>query len=640
MKKSLPSIPWLLTALLAACSSSTPPSTPKDTPDAAPDVAALDAATDIVATPDKVPTFDVPPRPDTTMVCMDTDRDGLSDDIEGAPRVDTDRDGMPDFMDTDSDDDGYPDSVEADRSYPMFDTSRMMLACGMVGNNCDGALADAADTIPNFRDLDSDNDGLTDREERTGMTDPCSGDTDGDGVSDLIERAAMSNPRDRMSGPPSNALYVVLPYYPPGRMGPHEFREFTFSTRIRQADVFFLVDNSSSMGMVIANLRTNLRSVIVPGVQRAIPDVQMGVGSFDSMPVPPQGCPGRAGPPSSNPRCLRPTPPTTAGDYTLWIRQPNTADATAVQRAFDTMRTIDDETMMEFVGADEPECQTEAAFQILDGAGSRGHESDPAALLSVRNANDPNGNGWVPAVNLMRDCGARGTERFGWGCFNDGRVPIVVLASDANWYDGCAAGSPTTPGGIGRTCSELIAAYNRRGAFFIGIDVGDGVEGRTYRNASVVARMTRTLNGMGSPIVFGPGRDGVSGVSAAVVDAIATIAGQSRQDITTRVTPDAMAMGLPMGRTTANFIRAVTPLRGDPGMPTGFDRLDATTFFNVSPTTRVTFRADFYNDFVEGGTTARLFTATIDVLGRGGTVVDTRPVFIVVPAQGGIVTPG
>jgi hypothetical protein len=640
MKKSLPSIPWLLTALLAACSSSTPPSTPKDTPDAAPDVAALDAATDIVATPDKVPTFDVPPRPDTTMVCMDTDRDGLSDDIEGAPRVDTDRDGMPDFMDTDSDDDGYPDSVEADRSYPMFDTSRMMLACGMVGNNCDGALADAADTIPNFRDLDSDNDGLTDREERTGMTDPCSGDTDGDGVSDLIERAAMSNPRDRMSGPPSNALYVVLPYYPPGRMGPHEFREFTFSTRIRQADVFFLVDNSSSMGMVIANLRTNLRSVIVPGVQRAIPDVQMGVGSFDSMPVPPQGCPGRAGPPSSNPRCLRPTPPTTAGDYTLWIRQPITADATAVQRAFDTMRTIDDETMMEFVGADEPECQTEAAFQILDGAGSRGHESDPAALLSVRNANDPNGNGWVPAVNLMRDCGARGTERFGWGCFNDGRVPIVVLASDANWYDGCAAGSPTTPGGIGRTCSELIAAYNRRGAFFIGIDVGDGVEGRTYRNASVVARMTRTLNGMGSPIVFGPGRDGVSGVSAAVVDAIATIAGQSRQDITTRVTPDAMAMGLPMGRTTANFIRAVTPLRGDPGMPTGFDRLDATTFFNVSPTTRVTFRADFYNDFVEGGTTARLFTATIDVLGRGGTVVDTRPVFIVVPAQGGIVTPG
>jgi hypothetical protein len=258
----------------------------------------------------------------------------------------------------------------------------------------------------------------------------------------------------------------------------------------------------------------------------------------------------------------------------------------------------------------------------------------------VRNANDPNGNGWVPAVNLARDCGARGTERFGWGCFNEGRVPIVVLASDANWYDGCVPGSPTTPGGVGRTCAELVAAYNRRGALFIGIDVGDGVDGRTFRNAAVVARMTRTLNGMGAPIVFGPGRTGIAGVSAAVVDAITTIAGQSRQDITTRVVPDAMARGIPMGRTTADFIRAVVPVRGDPAMPVGFDRLDATTFYNVSPATRVTFRAEFYNDFVEGGPTARLFNATIEVLGRGGTVVDTRPVFIVVPAQGGIVTPG
>ncbi len=33
--------------------------------------------------------------------------------------------------------------------------------------------------------------------------------------------------------------------------------------------------------------------------------------------------------------------------------------------------------------------------------------------------------------------------------------------------------------------------------------------------------------------------------------------------------------------------------------------------------------------------TARLYRATIEVLGRGGAVADTRPVFIVVPAQGG-----
>jgi hypothetical protein len=50
----------------------------------------------------------------------------------------------------------------------------------------------------------------------------------------------------------------------------------------------------------------------------------------------------------------------------------------------------------------------------------------------------------------------------------------------------------------------------------------------------------------------------------------------------------------------------------------------------------VVFRVDFYNDFVPGGMTAQLFRATIEVLGRGRTVVDTRPVFIVVPAQGSV----
>ena len=113
------------------------------------------------------------------------------------------------------------------------------------------------------------------------------------------------------------------------------------------------------------------------------------------------------------------------------------------------------------------------------------------------------------------------------------------------------------------------------------------------------------------------------------------------RDITTRTEGDPAAVGIPMGRTTADFIRAVVPMRGEPAMPVGYERHDMTTFFNVLPTTQVIFRADFYNDFVEGGATAKLFRATINVLGRGGTVVDTRPVFIVVPARGsGIGAPG
>ncbi len=646
MKTPRSTCSWLASVMVVGCTASSSVDDVVVKPDDATVDAPLDAPRADAPRADAPDAADAPAQDRVTPpvdgpapACRDTDGDGLSDDVEGAPRVDFDRDGTPDYMDTDSDNDGYPDRVEADRSYPMYDSHRVALACGNGGDNCDSALGAAADTVANFRDLDSDNDGLTDREEREANTDPCTGDTDGDGATDLVERAAMSDPRDRASVPPSNALYVVLPYHPPAMMGPHELREFTFSTRIRQADVFFLVDNSASMEPVIDNLRTNLRSVIVPGVRAQIPDIQMGVGSFDSMPVPPQGCPGAAGPPTTSMRCTQ--MPTTAGDYTLWIRQRVTSDIAAVQSAFDAMHTIDQDTMGRFVGGDLPECQTEAAFEVVEGAGAVGHETDALALLSVRNARDMLGNGWVPRVDPARDCGSTAAApRFGWGCFNEGRVPIVVLASDASWYDGCDPTSPITPGDPAHDCSELVAAYNRRGAFFIGIDVGDGVEGRTYRNAAIVSRMTRTLNGMGRPIVFGPGMTGIASVSTAVVDAIAEIAGQTRQDITTRLVPDRAATGLPMGRTTADFIKAVVPVRAAPEMPDGYERRDMTTFYNVSPTARVVFRADFYNDFMEGGASARLFTATIEVIGRGGSVVDTRPVFIVVPAAGGGTLPG
>ena len=560
-----------------------------------------------------------PLRPDgSTGTCVDTDGDGLSNAVEGAPTQDTDRDGMPDYMDTDSDDDGYTDADEARREYPRYDSMARTLTCGGAGDNCDGT-----DSVPNQRDSDSDDDGLTDREEFMAGTNPCNPDTDGDGATDLIEAAAMSDGRSGDSRPPENSLYVVLPYYPPPMTGPHEFREFSFSTRIRLADVFFLVDNSASMQPIIDTLRTNL-GTIVTGIQTQIPDVRVGVGSFDSMPFLPSGQPG------------------SPGDYTLWIRQAMSPDVAASQRAFNTMRTIDDDTGGRFFGGDNPEDQTEAIYEVIAGGGSRGHEGDAAALRSVRNALDPAGNGWVPRVDPARDCGATATNpRYGWGCFGEGRVPIVVLASDAPWYDGCfAIDARTYRSTQGHNCDEVVTALNARGGFFVGIDVGAGIGGATYANSQVLAMRTRTTDASGAPVVFGPGR-AVGAVAAQVVDAVTRLASGSRQDITTRTEGDPAAVGIPMGRTTADFIRAVVPVSGEPAMPTGYERHDMTTFYNVLPSTRVTFRADFYNDFVEGGASAKLFRATINVLGRGGTVVDTRPVFIVVPARGsGIGVPG
>jgi hypothetical protein len=61
--------------------------------------------------------------------------------------------------------------------------------------------------------------------------------------------------------------------------------------------------------------------------------------------------------------------------------------------------------------------------------------------------------------------------------------------------------------------------------------------------------------------------------------------------------------------------------------------IDTSTFFGVIPGTTVQFRITFQNDFQEGASTAKVFVAFIDVRGGGSAVLDTRQVFIIVPAS-------
>ena len=61
--------------------------------------------------------------------------------------------------------------------------------------------------------------------------------------------------------------------------------------------------------------------------------------------------------------------------------------------------------------------------------------------------------------------------------------------------------------------------------------------------------------------------------------------------------------------------------------------IDASTFFGAIPGTQVQFRITFWNDFLQGGTSAKVFVAFIDVRGGGSAVLDTRQVFVIVPAS-------
>ena len=74
-----------------------------------------------------------------------------------------------------------------------------------------------------------------------------------------------------------------------------------------------------------------------------------------------------------------------------------------------------------------------------------------------------------------------------------------------------------------------------------------------------------------------------------------------------------------------------------PDAPAGFTRMDATTFYAVKPSTTVFFNVTFYNDIQPPMPTAQLFRATINVIGRAGTVVDHRDVYMIVPAMGGVI---
>jgi len=115
----------------------------------------------------------------------DINGNGWSDNTEGDVISDVDTDGIPDYLDSDSDGDGCLDVAEGG----FFDTNFDGVIDNFTDSNNDGwdnlgfgwTIPDTdGDSIFNFRDLDSDNDGLLDEVE-------CGLDCDNDGIPDNID---------------------------------------------------------------------------------------------------------------------------------------------------------------------------------------------------------------------------------------------------------------------------------------------------------------------------------------------------------------------------------------------------------------------------------------------------------------------
>lgn len=504
----------------------------------------------------------------------DTDMDGVSDrldlDSDGdtirdfdEQLVDTDRDDAPDRRDLDSDEDGIVDTIEAgdaDLTTVPVDTD--------------------ADMTPDFRDADSDDDGLSDLDETGRGTSPIDADTDHDGVSDLIETASMTDPLDGSDSPRTRGDFVFLePYMRP----PEPPRDtLDFATNLRRADVYFLMDTTGSMGGEIANLQSDISSILIPAIRARIPEAQMGVGRFDDYDYSTYGnvCCGRP----------RDVPYTNLQSIT---------DSDAAVGAGVSALTLG-------YGDDRPESNIQAIHAAITGS--------PLTWPTGRApAGDPS-------------CAA---GRFGYACFRPDAVPVFVMFTDAPFHNGPGGSNPysfTAP-----TYDEVVAALGARNAHVISVDSGDEISRTDGRR---LATDLGTVDGGGSPLVFTISATG-TGLSDAVVDGIEAVSRLSL-DISIRYdddTTDAVD-------SFAAFVQQVVANEaGDVGrgcapraaIDTNGDGV-RDTFPDVTPGTRVCFDIVVkQNDTVMQTREPQLFRATLTVVGDGFTPLDSRDVFFLVP---------
>ncbi|SFW69437.1 beta strand repeat-containing protein, partial [Cellulophaga fucicola] len=103
--------------------------------------------------------------------------------------IDSDNDGIEDHLDIDSDNDGIPDNVEAQPTTGYVAPSNTFDVNGLDTNYPNGLTPEKTDMdpTPDYLDLDTDNDGLSDTEE-AGFNSPSNNlDSDGDGLLDEFD---------------------------------------------------------------------------------------------------------------------------------------------------------------------------------------------------------------------------------------------------------------------------------------------------------------------------------------------------------------------------------------------------------------------------------------------------------------------
>lgn len=476
-------------------------------------------------------------------------------------------------------------------------------AGSLDGNSPELVLPTPAE--PEDESADPDGDGLSSDYERAHGSDPTRADSDEDGASDLTEAVAGTDARDAKSSPAAEGnFYFLSPY----SEDPAPQREtLQFSTALRSADLFILVDTTGSMQPVLSVLQERLTSTVVPEATALIADLHIGVGSFEDVPLSPYG---------------------SEGDAILSITQTPTTAAVSVQAGVNALAL---------------------------GSGGDGPEGGMIALHALAT-----GQGFGTYLPNAPACKASG---IGYACFRPDAVPIVLLISDAEFHNGPNGENPYIGFEPGLPVyADTLAALRAIHARVISIQmrahpapiivkpadptvpVAPGPE-PTFPADPISAQMralsrdTGAVTSDGAPLFFEIDNM-ASTLDARVVDAVRAVAERVPIEVSTVLRDD------PQDDVDATQLverievhRGVGTSVGGRACRTDLRSRDRDddgthdTFTTVEPGMPVCFDVKpRKNGIVMPRAKPAVFRAFIDVVTNGTTVLDTREVHFLVPA--------
>lgn len=534
----------------------------------------------------------------------DDDGDNIDDRNElgadPANPVDTDGDGTPDFRDSDSDGDTILDQYEGSLDFDSdgvgnfrdLDSDGDCISDRLESGGVMPPRNSDDDSRPDFIDRDSDNDGIADGAEDAncngvrdaGETDPRDGDSDDDGASDLVEEAAGTDPLDPADNPQANGDFVfVVPYnQPPSPMDD----DLDFRTNLQSLDMYVILDRSGSMSTEITTVKNNLSTVVrnltcpplgngQPG--QCIPDLWAGAGTV-----------GYSG--------------SGADTYVNHVDvQPNPS--------------------FQSVAINEPGgcCAEPLNFGVYAAITGNGTGAASGCNLS----------GVGPRTTCTGSpARTAGYSTFGYPCFREGVLPVILLTTDEPPLSG-----GTDPNPCPSWQNVVRPIMNARGAKLMGI-LGSGVSASVTNDLRTMAMDTGAIDAANGnmPLVF----DG-SGTNAAtaIENGVRTLARGVPLDL------NAIPLDDPSDAVDAvrEFVDHLETLQlGTPqcaNMLTAQDTngdLFPDQYLDVRAGTPVCWKlVPKMNTTVVTTEQPQLFRATVRVIGDGITELDQRTVYFLVP---------